>query len=82
MKFTRRPDLDAQTRIHIVMLAWLYQGFYGKMTQIAPSYQISRTFLYPLLFMANLRLETLCSDAKLLFQKDHRHVEQLIVLLR
>ena len=82
MKFTRRPDLDAQTRIHIVTLAWLYQGFYGKMTQIAQSYQISRTFLYQLLFMANLRLETLFSDEKLLLQKDHRHVEQLIVLLR
>ena len=63
MKFTRRPDLDAQTRIHIVMLAWLYQGFYGKMTQIAQSYQISRTFLYQLLFMANLQLETLFTDS-------------------
>jgi hypothetical protein len=82
MKFTRRPDLDAQTRIHIVMLAWLYQGFYGKMTQIAQSYQISRTFLYQLLCIANLQLETLFSDAKRLFQKDHRHVEQLILLLR
>ena len=82
MKFTRRPDLDAQTRIHIVMLAWLYQGFYGKMTQIAQSYQISRTFLYQLLFVANLQLEMLFSDEKLLFQKDHRHVEQLILLLR
>jgi len=46
MKFVRRPDLDAQTRIHIVMLAWLHQGVYGKMTEIANSYRISRTFLY------------------------------------
>ena len=38
MKFTRRPDLDPQTRIHIVMLAWLHQGVYGKMTQIANYY--------------------------------------------
>ena len=52
------------------------------MTHIAPSYQISRTFLSPLLFLANLHLETLCSDAKLLWQKDHRHGEQLILLLR
>jgi hypothetical protein len=64
------------------MLAWLHQGVYGKMTEIAQSYQISRTFLYQLLFMANLRLETLFSDQKLLFQKDHRHFEQLILLLR
>ncbi|HEY6407894.1 MAG TPA: hypothetical protein VIY29_10550 [Ktedonobacteraceae bacterium] len=82
MKFTRRPDLDAQTRIPIVMLAWLYQGFYGKMTQIAQSYQISRTFLSQLIFLANLQLEMLFSDAKLLLQKDHQHFEQLLLLLR
>jgi len=64
------------------MLAWLPQGVYGKMTEIAQYYQISRTFLYQLLFMANLQLETLFSEEKLLFQKDHRHFEQLIVLLR
>lgn len=82
MKFTRRPDLDPQTRIHIVMLAWLHQGLYGKMTEIATSYRISRTFLYQLLLMATLQLETLFSDEKLLFQKDHRHLESLLLLLR
>ena len=64
------------------MTAWLHQGVYGKMTKIAKFYQISRTFLYQLLFMANLQLETLFSDEKLLFQKDHCHLEQLIMLLR
>ncbi len=59
MKFMRRPDLDAQSRIQIVMQAWLNQGVYGKMTQLAQSYQISRTFLYQLLFVANLHLEML-----------------------
>jgi hypothetical protein len=82
MKFMRRPDLEPQTRIQIVMTAWLHQGVYGQMTNIAKFYQISRTFLYQLLFMANLQLETLFSDEKLLFQKDHCHLEQLIVLLR
>jgi len=82
MQFIRRPDLDPPTRIHIVRLAWLHQGVYGKMTQIAKSYQISRTFLYQLLLMANLQLETLFSDEKLLFQKDHRHLDQLLLLLR
>ena len=82
MKFMRRPDLDPQTRIQMVMTAWLHQGVYGKMTQIAQYYQISRTFLYQLLFVANLHLETLFSDEKLLFQKDHRHLEQLLLLLR
>ena len=82
MQFTRRPDFVPQTRIHIVMLAWLHQGVYGKMTEIAKSYQISRTFLYRLIFMANLQLEVLFSDQKLLFQKDHRHLEHLLLLLR
>jgi hypothetical protein len=82
MKFIRRPDLDPQARIHIVMLAWLHQGVYGKMTEIANAYRISRTFLYQLLLMATLQLEPLFSDEKLLFQKDHRHFEQLILLLR
>ncbi len=82
MQFIRRPDLDPQTRIHIVMLAWLHQGVYGKMTEIANYYRISRTFLYQLLLMATLQLETLLSDEKLLFQKDHHHVEQLLLLLR
>ena len=82
MKFIRRPDLDPHTRIHIVRLAWLHQGVYGKMTQIAKFYQISRTFLYQLLLMANLQLETLCSGEKLLFQKDHQHLDQLLLLLR
>ena len=82
MKFTRRPDLDPQTRIHIVMLAWLHQGVYGKMTQIANYYRISRTFLYQLLLAANLQLEGLFSDEKLLSQTDHQHLEQLLLLLR
>jgi hypothetical protein len=82
MKFTRRPDLDPQTRIHIVMLAWLYQGVYGKMTQLAHSYQISRTFLYQLICRANLQLEMLFSAEQRLFQKDHQHFEHLLLLLR
>jgi len=68
--------------MHIVMLAWLHQGVYGKMTEIAKYYQISRTFLYQLLFMVNRQLETLCSDAKRLVSQDHHPFEQLIVLLR
>jgi len=48
MKFTRRHDLDPQTRIEIVKDVWINQGLYGKMTQIAQEYHISRTFLYQL----------------------------------
>jgi hypothetical protein len=61
MKFIRRPDVPPQTRIHIVMLAWLHQGVYGKMTQVANAYGISRTFLYQLLMAATLQLEVLFS---------------------
>ena len=82
MKFTRRPDLAPQTRIHIVMLAWLHQGVYGKMTQIATYYRISRAFLYQLLLAANLQLAVLFSDEKLLSQKDHQHLEPLLLLFR
>jgi hypothetical protein len=82
MKFTRRPDLDPQTRIHIVMLAWLHQGVYGKMTQIANYYRISRTFLSQLLLAAHLQLAVLFSDAKLLSQQDHQHWEHLLLLFR
>jgi len=82
MKFTRRADLDPQTRIHIVMLAWLHQGVYGKMTEIANTYLISRTFLYQLVLAANLQLEVLFSDEKRLFQKDRHHFEHLLLLLR
>src|SRR5512145_1163946 len=82
MKFVRRPDLDAQTRIHIVMLAWLHQGVYGKMTEIANAYRISRTFLSQLLLMATVPLETLFSDEKLLLQKAHCHLDQMLFWLR
>ena len=82
MKFTRRPDLDPQTRIKIVNLAWLYQGVYGKMTKIAQQYQISRTFLYRLLLMATVQLETLFRDEKRLVQNDPRHFAPLLFLLR
>jgi hypothetical protein len=62
MKFIRRPDLTPQTRIHIVILAWLNQGVYGQMTQIAQAYRISRTLLYQLLFAATVQLEVLFSE--------------------
>jgi len=52
------------------------------MTHIAPSYRISRTFLYQLLLVAKLHLEVLFSDEKCLLQNDQHHVQQLILLLR
>ena len=64
MKFIRRPDLDVHTRIDIVIRAWLNQGIYGKMTQLAQEYHLSRTCLYHLLSVATRQLEALFSDDK------------------
>ncbi len=46
------------------MLAWLNQGAYGTMTQIAKASRISRTFLSQLLMAATIHLDVLLSDAQ------------------
>ncbi len=50
MKFTRRHDLDPQTRIDIVKHVWIHQGIYGKMTQIAQAYKNTQEPLDKLTF--------------------------------
>ena len=82
MKFIRRPDLDPQTRIDIVRLAWQGQGIYGKMTQIAQQYHISRTFLYQMTWAAHRQLALLFSDSNDLVQAPQPLLEPLILLLR
>jgi hypothetical protein len=82
VKFIRRPDLDVHTRIDIVIRAWLNQGIYGKMTQLAQEYHLSRTFLYHLLSVATRQLEALLSDDKQRGQNGQRQFEQLLFLLR
>src|SRR5215475_3313729 len=82
MKFIRRHDLTLHTRIDIVRLAWLNQGIYGKMTQIAQEYHISRTWLYQLIWAANLQLETLFSDQKPCVENPPPLLDQFILLLR
>ncbi len=82
MKFIRRHDLTPHTRIEMVRLAWLHQGIYGKMTQIAQEYHISRTLLYQLLWSANLQLTTLFSAHKPHVQVPQPLLEPLILLLR
>jgi hypothetical protein len=82
MQFIRRHDLTPHTRIEMVRLAWLHQGIYGKMTQIAQEYHISRTFLYQLIWAANLQLETLFSDQQPHVQDPHPLIEPFIFLLR
>src|SRR6266705_2928324 len=82
MKFIRRHDLTPHTRIEMVRRAWLYQGIYGKMTHIAQEYRISITFLYQLMWAANLQLETLFSDQKPQVQDSPPLFEPFILLLR
>jgi len=82
MKFIRRHDLTPHTRIEMVRLAWLNQGIYGKMTQIAQEYHISRTWLYQLLWAANLQLETLVSDQTPCVQNPPLLWDPFILLLR
>lgn len=82
MKFIRRHDLDPRTRIEMVKLAWLHQGIYGKMTQIAQDYHISRTFLYQLTWAAQHQLETLFSEPISLAPGLQSPLEPLMLLLR
>ena len=82
MKFIRRHALNPHTRIEMVRLAWLHQGIYGKMTQIAQAYHVSRTFLYQMTWAAHLQLEILFSDPQALVQAPQPLWEPLILLLR
>jgi hypothetical protein len=82
MKFIRRSDLEPQTRIDIVRLAWQGQGIYGKLTQLAREYHISRTFLYQMTWAAYHQLEILFSGSKDLVQDPHPLLEPLMLLLR
>jgi hypothetical protein len=82
MKFTRRHDLDPQTRIEIVQHVWINQGIYGKMTRIAQEYHISRTFLYQLSWAARNHLEDLFSDPQHLVEPPDLLLEPWMLLLR
>ena len=82
MKFTRRHDLDPQTRIDIVKHVWINQGIYGKMTQMAQDYHISRTFLYQLSWAARHHLEDLFSDPQHLVESPDFLLEPWILSLR
>jgi hypothetical protein len=82
MKFTRRHDLDPQTRIDIVKHIWIHQGIYGKMTQIAQEYHISRTFLYQLNWAARHHLEELFSDPQHRVEPPDFLIEPWMLMLR
>ncbi len=82
MKFTRRHDVDPPTRMEIVKDVGLHQGIYGKMTQIAQAYHISRPVLYQLSWAAGHHLEDLFSDPQHLVEPPDVLLEPWMFMLR
>lgn len=82
MKFLRRKDLDAQTRIQIVILALVNHGTYGAMSHLAQYYDISRTDRYQMYGTALFHLTMLFSLENSEISSDDIMLNHLIVLLR
>lgn len=80
MKFRRRPDLDSVTRLQMAVQAFVGLGVYGEITRIASQYNVSRLFVYKLLWalLAVFALETTAA-AK---EAERREVDLLMLLLR
>jgi len=57
MKFMRRPDLPASTRITIAIEALNNKGDYGFITESAGTYKVSRTFIYSLVYTVEQSLD-------------------------
>lgn len=64
MKFMRRPDLSKVLRVEIAVQAFLGLGVYGEITRIANCYQVSRQFVYSLLWQLRLLFELEVSAAR------------------
>src|SRR5215813_4347042 len=81
MKFMRRPDLDHLTRVEIAVQAFLRMDVYGEITRLAQSYQVSRLFVYKLVWQLltvyALRVCELASAQTL-----RKEVDRHILLLR
>ena len=77
----RRPDIDTVARVTIAVQAFLGLGVYGEITRIARFYQVSRLFVYKLLWQL-LALYTLEVCAPLSAQAIRKEVDRYILLLR
>jgi len=77
MKFRRRPDIDNLTRVQIAVQAFIGQGVYGEITRIASNYQVSRLFVYqllwPLLLLFELEVSASCTRKADIIETD-RHI--------
>jgi len=81
MKFMRRPDIDTVARVHIAAQAFLSLGVYGEITRIANYYQVSRLFVYKLVWQL-LTLYALEVRATSSVQALRTEVDRHILLLR
>ena len=81
MKFIRRPDVDNVARVTIAVQAFLGLGIYGEITRIARFYQVSRLFVYKLLWQL-LALYALEVHDPLSAQALRKEVDRYILLLR
>ena len=81
MQFMRRPDIDTVARVTIAVQAFLGLGVYGEITRIARFYQVSRLFVYKLLWQL-LALYTLEICDPLSAQAIRQEVDRYILLLR
>src|SRR5918912_477972 len=81
MKCMRRPDIDTVARVTIAVQAFLGLGVYGEITRIARFSQVSRLFVYKLLWQL-LALYTLEVCDPLSAQAIRKEVDRYILLLR
>src|SRR5713226_2751038 len=79
MKFMRRPDVDNVARVTIAVQAFLGLGVYGEITRIAHFYEVSRLFVYKLLWqLLTLYALEVCAPAAAI----HKEADRYILLLR
>jgi hypothetical protein len=81
MKFMRRPDIDHVARVTIAVQAFLGLGVYGEITRIAQSYQVSRLFVYKLVWqLLTVYALQVCEPSST--QAMRKAVDRHILLLR
>src|SRR6266852_6965777 len=81
MKFMRRPDIDHVARVTIAVQAFLGLGVYGEITRIAQSYQVSRLFVYKLVWqLLTVYALQVCEPSSA--QAIRKEVDRHILLLR
>jgi hypothetical protein len=75
MKFMRRPDIDNVARVHIAVQAFLGLGVYGEITRIAHFYEVSRLFVYKLLWQLLTLYELeVCAPAAAIRKATDRYI--------